>query len=281
MTRPASRRSSGHVGVPRLAAYACAAMWLALVLAGCGVRDHGAADRAEAVPLPDPVGPAPDGMVLIHGGTYVIGSENGQPDEQPVHRVVLDPYYIDVTEVTNADFARFVAATGYASEGQWMRYAADRDRYPVTSVTWNDAVAYAAWAEKRLPTESEWESAARGGLVGKAYPNGDDLDPDEATFGHFDGLAIATTPVASHRPNGYGLYDVAGNVWEWCSDYYAPDAYARAEAHNPAGPSNGAARVVRGGSWYEGVAEIRVSNRLGMTPTLIGPVFGFRCAKTP
>lgn len=220
-------------------------------------------------------------MVLVGGGIYTIGSEAGEDDERPVHRVVLDPYYIDAREVTNAEYARFVAATGYVGEGQWARYAGTgREQHPVASVTWNDANAYAAWAGKRLPTESEWEAAARGGLEGKAYPNGDELG-DDATFGAFDGMRIATTPVGSHRPNGYGLYDVAGNVWEWCSDAYAADAYARAETYDPKGPETGTARVTRGGSWYEGAGELRVSNRLGMTPTLIGPVFGFRCAKTP
>lgn len=250
--------------------------------AGCAMKTAPKESPESVVPLPDPTGPPPEGMVLVRGGVYAIGSETGEPDERPIHRVALDPFYVDAREVTNEEFARFVAATGYAPEGQWTRYAGKgRERHPVTSVTWNDASAYAAWAGKRLPTESEWEAAARGGLDGKAYPNGDELDADDATFGAFDGMQIATTPVGSHRPNGYGLYDTAGNVWEWCSDYYAADAYARADAHDPKGPSVGAARVARGGSWYEGVGELRVSNRLAMTPTLIGPVFGFRCAKTP
>ncbi len=250
--------------------------------AGCGMKASSSEPPERIAPLRDPSGPPPDGMVLVRGGVYAIGSESGEPDERPVHRVTLDPFYVDAREVTNEEFARFVEATRYVSEGQWSRYAGKgRERHPVTSVTWNDASAYAAWAGKRLPTESEWEAAARGGLEGKAYPNGDELGADDATFGAFDGMQIATTPVGSRRPNGYGLYDTAGNAWEWCSDYYAADAYARAEARDPKGPSVGAARVARGGSWYEGADEVRVANRLGMTPTLIGPVFGFRCAKSP
>jgi formylglycine-generating enzyme required for sulfatase activity len=221
-------------------------------------------------------------MVLVRGGTYSIGSETGDPDERPVHEVVLDPFYIDRYEETNREYARFVAETGYRAEGQWQRYAgAGRERHPVTAVTWNDAVAYAKWAGKRLPTEAEWEVAARGGLEGKDYPNGDELGPDDATFGVLDGFKTSSTPVGSHRPNPYGLYDVAGNVWEWCSDYYAADAYSRSARYNPQGPARGAARVARGGSWYETVSELRVSNRHGWTPTLIGHVFGFRCAKSP
>jgi formylglycine-generating enzyme required for sulfatase activity len=255
---------------------------LALAAGGCGTTPPEAPAVAPAVPRPDPTGPAPAGMVLVHGGTYAVGSEDGDPDERPVHRVVLDPYYIDRYEVTNAEFARFAAATGYQGEGQWERYAGrGREQHPVVAVTWNDAAAYAAWVGKRLPTESEWEVAARGGLEGKAYPNGDELGPNDATFGTLDGFKTSTTPVGSHRPNGYGLYDMAGNAWEWCSDYYAADAYARAESYNPRGPDRGAARVARGGSWYESVREIRVANRHGWTPTLIGHVFGFRCAKSP
>ena len=270
----------GRTGVRVLGIGAVAA--LVLAASGCGRSAGTGAPPATVAPRPDPTGAPPDGMVLVPGGTYTIGSDDGAPDEQPVHRVVLDPFYIDRYEVTNAEFARFVAATGYQAEGQWERYAGrGRGDHPVASVTWNDATAYAAWAGKRLATESEWEAAARGGLEGKPYPNGDELGPDEATFGFFDGMKISTTPVGSHRPNGYGLYDMAGNVWEWCSDYYAADAYARAEANNPRGPGVGAARVARGGSWYEGVGELRVSNRLGTTPTIIGPVFGFRCAKSP
>jgi formylglycine-generating enzyme len=262
------------------------AVALALAASGCGRPAVGT--DAPAPPLPDPTGPPPDGMALIPGGTYAIGADDGEPDERPAHRVVLDPFYIDRYEVTNAAFARFVEATGYRAEGQWDRYAGpSRRNHPVTSVTWNDAAAYAAWAGKRLPTESEWEAAARGGLEGKAYPNGDELGADDATFGILntgtqEGLTpAATTPVGSHRPNGYGLYDMAGNVWEWCADYYTADAYSRAASHDPQGPERGAARVVRGGSWNDRASDLRVSNRAGMTPTLIGPIFGFRCARSP
>lgn len=233
-------------------------------------------------PLPDPDGPPPAGMVLVRGGIYAIGSESGERDEAPSHSVVLDPFYIDVCEVTNAEFARFAAETGYVAQGQWTTYAgAGRERHPVASVTWNDASAYAAWAGKRLPTEHEWEAAARGGLADSLFPNGDTLAADAATYDFVVEEVIRTTPVGSKKANGYGLHDTAGNVWEWCSDWYSSDAYRRVVPNNPPGPERGAARVMRGGSWNDRSVSCRVSNRLEMTPTIIGFVFGFRCAKTP
>jgi formylglycine-generating enzyme required for sulfatase activity len=220
-------------------------------------------------------------MILVRGGTYTVGSNSGEDDERPARRVVLDPFFIDVREVSNADFARFVDETGYRPEGTWKRYATrSRGDHPVVGATWNDAVAYAQWAGKRLPSEAEWEAAARGGLEGRIYPNGDEISPDDATFGSLFSKEPTTTPVGSRHPNGYGLYDMAGNAWEWCSDYYAPDAYLRSSTRDPKGPEQGSSRVARGGSWNDKAQALRVSNRLEMTPTLSGPVFGFRCAKS-
>jgi formylglycine-generating enzyme required for sulfatase activity len=222
-------------------------------------------------------------MVLIRGGEYEVGSDVGEEDERPARRVTLDPFYLDAREVTNAEFTRFVAATGYEAEGDWRRYAGPgRETHPVVSVTWSDASAYAKWVGRRLPTEAEWEAAARGGLQGTAYPRGSELRPEDANFGALfeDEDSPRTAPVGSFPPNGYGLYDMAGNVWEWCSDYYAPDAYSRGPKRNPAGPERGAARVARGGSWNDPATSLRVSNRLEATPSLIGPVFGFRCARS-
>lgn len=221
-------------------------------------------------------------MVLIRGGTYRIGSDAGEPDEAPAHDAILDPFYIDADEVTNSQFARFVEATGYVPEGAWRTYAGPgRDNHPVTSVTWNDAAAYAAWAGKRLPTEHEWEAAARGGLSGALFPAGDSLTDGDAAFNFVHEELVHTAPAGSKRPNGYGIRDMAGNVWEWTADWYASDAYRRVPPNNPPGPARGAARVVRGGSWNDRAVSCRVSNRLEMTPTIIGFVFGFRCAKSP
>jgi formylglycine-generating enzyme len=223
---------------PNLNRLAAAALAAALALTACG---SGPGERAL---LPDPPGPPPEGMVLVPGGDYTIGSADGDPDEQPVHHVRLDPFYLDTREVTNGEFARFVETTGYRAEGDWQTFArAGEEQHPVVSVTWNDAVAYAAWAGKRLPTEAEWEVAARGGLEGEPFPNGGEILPGDATFNvEDDGSGARTTPVGSHRPNGYGLYDMAGNVWEWCADVYVEDAYARAATDNPHGPERGSSR---------------------------------------
>lgn len=249
---------------------------------GCGEPPPPPPPEVEHGPKPGPEGPPPRGMVLVRGGYFTIGSDRGDPDEAPVHRVGVDGFYIDAREVTNAEFERFVAATGYDAEGEWERFdRPGRESHPVLSVTWNDATAYAGWAGKRLPTEAEWEVAARGGIEDGDYPNGETVSPDEATYGSLYASFPATTPVGSRHPNGYGIYDMAGNAWEWCADYYAADAYARSAELNPRGPERGVSRVLRGGSWNDRAVTLRVANRLEMTPTIIGPVFGFRCAKTP
>ena len=282
-----------------------------------------------------PPSPAPPGMVWIPGGEFSMGSDAASDslcrlpgvtrDAQPIHRVAVDGFWMDATEVTNAQFAAFVRATGYVTVAehrptrqefpdarpedlvlgstvftppaepvplhnalQWWRYVpgadwrhptgpastiAGRDKYPVVHIAYADAMAYATWAGKRLPTEAEWEFAARGGAAGNLYAWGNDLKP-HGTFhanihqGTFpvtdtgeDGFA-GIAPVAQFPPNGYGLFDVAGNVWEWTSDWYHPDYYARLAAdggvaRNPQGPDASfdpaepglQKRVQRGGSF--------------------------------
>jgi formylglycine-generating enzyme required for sulfatase activity len=281
--------------------------------------------------------PAPEGMLWIPGGEFSMGSDAaseslcGLPgltrDALPIHRVYVDGFWMDATEVTNEQFEKFVKATGYVTVAeqkptkeefptappenlvagstvftptpqavklndyfQWWSYVpgADwrhptgpdgglkgREKYPVVQIAYPDAAAYAKWAGKRLPTEAEWEFAARGGTAGKLYPWGDELRPggkfqaniyegkfpvDGGDTGEdgFKGIA----PVAQFPPNAYGLYDVAGNVWEWCSDWYRPDTYARLKlaggvARNPQGPDTPydptepteKKRVHRGGSF--------------------------------
>ncbi|GAA1581888.1 formylglycine-generating enzyme family protein [Kribbella karoonensis] len=256
--------------------------------------------------------PAPAGhgehlieQVELSGGTFTMGNSNGDENagdgETPVHQVELAPFSIDATSVTNADFARFVDATGYRTEAETFGYsavfhlaiAADPDEvmgpasgtpwwagvrgadwrhpggsrsdldgladHPVVHVSWNDATAYCKWAGRRLPTEAEWEYAARGGLEGKRYPWGDELIADEwrcniwqgefpRTNTEEDGF-LTTAPVRTFEPNGYGLWQMVGNVWEWCGDWFGPRYYKFSPAANPPGPSLGAARVMRGGSY--------------------------------
>jgi formylglycine-generating enzyme required for sulfatase activity len=247
---------------------------------------------------------APAGMVLIPAREFLMGSSEGSEFEKPVHRVYLDAYYLDETPVTNAQFAAFVEATGYqttveretsrramspdvetpAQMQTWRSCAtSDRQAHPVVLVSWDDAAAYAQWAGKRLPTEAEWEKAARGTFVGKLFPWGDDRAGETHT--HWNQLqqpsdsVPPTAPVASFPPNQYGLYDMAGNVWEWCADWYANDYYTASPAHNPPGPADGQFRVRRGASWnVREEFRLRCANRGAMPPDKCWPNMGFRCA---
>ncbi len=257
----------------------------------------------------------PKGMVWIPGGEFSMGAQDPPDmdevgmkatlDSRPVHRVYVDGFFMDKTDVTNGQFAKFVKATGYVTVaerkpraedypgvppenlvagsvvfappdhpvqlndyGQWWTYVsgtnwrhplgpkssiAGKDDYPVVQIAYEDAVAYAKWAGRRLPTEAEWEFAARGGLAGKPYIWGDEFRPQGKWMantyeGHFpdkntgDDGYTGIAPVAEFAPNGYGLYDMAGNVWQWTSDWYRPDYYQRLAAEgvakNPQGPDS-------------------------------------------
>ena len=251
----------------------------------------------------------PEGMVLIPAGTFEMGSEDGDAnDEQPVHPVHLDAFYMDVYEVTNAQFKAFVDANpgwqkdniedrfhhgDYLAHWTGTDYPPGKGEHPVVNVSWYAAMAYAEWAGKRLPTEAEWEYAARGGLAGKKYPWGDDEPtPADANYG---GLGVGDTiPVGEYAPNGYGLYDMAGNVWEWCLDLYDEDFYAAShDSRNPiAGgetiqwlrenftsiPNRLDLRVLRGFSWQHDAWHLRVANRARFSPMGTTDIIGFRCA---
>ena len=323
---------------------------------------------------------APPGMKLIPAGTFTMGSDAAYAlsNEKPAHAVTLDAFYIDTHDVTNADFAKFVAATGYVTTAErpvdweevkkqvppgtpkpppevlqpgslvfvptrgpvdlrdvsnWWHWVngADwrhpdgpgssiegRDNLPVVQVSWEDAAAYAKWAGKRLPTEAEWEYAARGGLARARYPWGDEFQPAGKSMantwtGDFpyrntaaDGFAGAS-PAGSFPPNGYGLHDMAGNVWNWCADVYHSDTYAAragnaatAPIRNPRGPAltdpetptqddpspptvpGAERRVVKGGSYLcapPSAESYRPSARRGSPPDTATTDTGFRCAK--
>jgi len=303
------------------------------------------------------------GMIWINTGTFMMGADNKQasPDEYPKHKVTVNGFWMDVTEVTNAEFAQFVKATGYITTAerkpdwnelkkqlppgtekpadsdlvaaslvfkapkravelndysQWWAWkkganwkhphgpgssVKGKDNYPVVHISWYDAVAYCKWAGKRLPTEAEWEWAARGGLQNKIYPWGDEpIDqgkvkantwqghfPDKNTLrDKFYGLA----PVASFAANGYGLYDMAGNAWEWCADYYNNTYYPTIASgvKNPKGPANSydpeepyaKKRVIRGGSFLcndSYCSGYRVARRMKSTEDSGMEHVGFRC----
>jgi sulfatase modifying factor 1 len=310
-----------------------------------------AAQQAPSSPAPAPT----LGMVWIPGGEAVLGSQTGAEDS-PLHRVVLDGFWLDATEVSNAQFAAFVAATGYVTDAERVPTAADlpdvaaeqrvagslvfrppagavdlrefwtwwsyvpgacwrhpdgpgsslagKDAHPVVHVSWRDAVAYAAWAKKRLPTEAEWEFAARGGLDQRRYVWGDDARPGDRLPANIwqgafpqqnteeDGFAT-TAPVRAFAPNGFGLHAMSGNVWEWCHDLYRPDAFGApaAAAKNPQGPSTChdphepgvEKRVMRGGSFL--CSDVYClgylpGTRMRSTPDTSLCHTGFRCALT-
>jgi sulfatase modifying factor 1 len=324
--------------------------------------------RRDSSPAPAPSGSTPEGMVWIPGGEFSMGSPDpralphGGPDAmadaRPIHRVAVDGFWIDRTEVTNAQFADFVAATGYVTVSertpkaedfpgappenlvagsvvftppptpvplnnhyQWWSYVKGaswrhptgpdsgiegREAYPVVQVAFEDAEAYARWAGKRLPTEAEREFAARGGHPGEIYSWGDEFRPGGRWMantyqGKFplqdtkeDGFA-GIAPTAQFPPNGYGLHDMAGNVWEWCSDWYRPDTYASLAsagrvASNPRGPSSGhdpsepgqPKRVHRGGSFLcteQYCTRYMIGTRGKGEVSSASNHLGFRCVK--
>jgi len=316
--------------------------------------------RASAAPA------APPGMVHIPGGEFTMGTaaQTRQENEQPAHRVLLDGFFMDETEVSNAQFREFVDATKYTTTAEqvpdwdvlqkqlppgtpkppadqlvagalvfsppaeavaltnaasWWRWLpgaewrkpegpgstiVGRDDHPVIHVSWDDAVAYAAWAEKRLPTEAEWEYAARGGLAGKRFTWGSEAptetDGTKANIwqGHFPNLNTKadgfdrTAPVKSYPPNAYGLYDMAGNVWEWCHDWYRADTYLsrKGTVRNPVGPTDFwdpneplvPKRVTRGGSFLCHVTyceSYRPAARRGTASDSGMSHLGFRCVR--
>lgn len=319
---------------------------------------------------PRPVGAIPDGMVWVPGGEFSMGCldprtvPHGGPDPmadaRPVHRVRVDGFWMDATEVTNAQFAAFVAATGYVTVAEraptaeefpdappenlvagsvvftpptetvsldnhlrWWAYVkgADwrhplgpessiegREQEPVVHVAFDDAAAYARWAGKRLPTEAEWEFAARGGLAGALYPWGNEFQPADRWMantwqGRFPGENTAAdgytglAPVGRFPPNAYGLHDMSGNVWEWCADWYRPDTYAKAAASgavtdNLLGPDSSfdpqepgqPKRVQRGGSYLcseSYCARYIVGSRGKGEISSATNHIGFRCVKAP
>jgi formylglycine-generating enzyme required for sulfatase activity len=245
---------------------------------------HIAQAKAESNKLIVPKGKDGALMVLIPEGEFDMGSNEGTDDEKPVHKVFVKAFYMDIYEVTNAQYRKFVDETKYKPLKHWNDNTMNQSSQPAVNVIWQDAVEYCKWAGKRLPTEAEWEKAARGGLVGKPYPWGDKLFHDNANYygtGGKDFFDMSAT-VGAFLANGYGLYDMAGNVQEWCSDWYDAKYYSVSSKDNPTGPNSGKEVVARGGSWGEEVvsdkdAGMRVAKRRFLDPYEANSYTGFRC----
>lgn len=299
--------------------------WLALAISSCERDDITLPSETttspprEKIPLPEgetTTSPEketlpPEGMVLIPEGEFQIGSNDAEADdnEQPVRTVYVDAFYMDETEVTNAQFKEFVLENprwqrnridGRFHNGRYLwdwngnNYPKGKDKHPVVSVSWYAAMAYSKWAGKRLPTEAEWERAARGGLVGQKYPHGNTLTPRDANYGN---NLKDTTAVGRYPANGYGLYDMAGNVSEWCLDAYHPGFYStfpqEGAARNPLAGANtiqwildnftdvnvDVSRVRRGGEWFDMARLPRVAARRDSKPPSAFLVIGFRCVR--
>ncbi|UCB52511.1 MAG: formylglycine-generating enzyme family protein [Candidatus Zixiibacteriota bacterium] len=219
-------------------------------------------------------------MVLIPGGEFVMGRDD-EGDCSPAHRVFVDSFYMDKYEVTNAQYFDFCQETERRLPEFWgmeeFHSGPDFPNYPVVGISWSDAKAYAEWADKRLPTEAEWEYAARGGLIGKKYPNDDEVDSTKANY--TQAKLGGTVAVGSFPPNAYGLHDMAGNVWEWVADYYDKDYYESSLYENPTGPEDGKFKVIRGGGWHSGPSCNTVYFRNALRFNWVDFAVGFRCVK--
>lgn len=236
-------------------------------------------------------------MVLVPAGQFLMGSDSGSMDERPQRPIFLDAFQIDKHEVTNVQYQRFLLATGHKPPESWpgryvafqpardpawrgTEYPTGEATYPVVAVNWQDAMAYCTWAGKRLPSEAEWEKAARG-IGGQAFPWGNEWDAGRANVGE-TGLGYPQ-PVGSY-PTGaspHGALDMAGNVWEWVADLYDRTYYTYAPARNPLGPDSGTGeRILRGGAWDSPSGQVRASYR--NATHFFGPNYraGFRCARS-
>ncbi|HOX47313.1 MAG TPA: SUMF1/EgtB/PvdO family nonheme iron enzyme [Myxococcota bacterium] len=221
----------------------------------------------------------PEGMVLIPAGEFLMGCSPGDEEcedpEKPAHKVWVSEFSLDATEVTVAAYQRCMQSgrCSAPTKGDKCTWGVTgKESHPVNCVDWSQAKGYCEWAGKRLPTEAEWEKAARGGTTRPKYG---ELD---AIAWHRGNAGGVTHPVGEKQPNAFGLYDMLGNVWEWCADWYGEGYYQGSPERDPAGLSSGENRSMRGGSWDLGTWGSRASTRRGIPPVVGYSVFGFRCA---
>ncbi len=220
-------------------------------------------------------------MVLIPAGQFVMG-KSGEAEDSPAREVRIRAFYLDRHEVTNAQYAKFCEETRRPFPEFWgvTKYHSGPDfpDHPVVGISWDDAKAFAKWAGKRLPTEAEWEYAARAGLTAANYPGGDTIDPNQANI-NTPPPRKGTMPVGKYPANAYGLYDMAGNVCEWVEDFYDKEYYRQGPHEDPPGPGKGKFRVIRGGGWHSGGFCNRVYVRNALPQNWMDINVGFRCAK--
>ena len=224
-------------------------------------------------------------MAVVPAGEFIMGSQGGAADEQPAHRVYVDAFLMDKYEVSVGQYAKFLEATSQEAPPDWnIMNQPQHQKRPVVNIDWADAVTYCKWAGKRLPTEAEWEKAARG-MDGRIYPWGNELPTQlHANFGKKEWNNHAALVPVGKLEDGkspYGIYDMAGNVWEWVSDWYDPNYYKNSPSQNPAGPSSAELKVLRGGSWGDTMDNLRSANPHIYEPMSQYHTVGFRCAKTP
>jgi formylglycine-generating enzyme len=229
-------------------------------------------------------------LVRIPAGWFLMGCDTGQDNERPVHRVWVDEFFMTAYQVTNADYGRFLLATGSSSMPPpfWSNPAFNHPEQPVVAVSWLEAIRYCEWLSTssgrkfRLPTEAEWERAARGDHenAGALFPWGD--APPQSLAGYGDRSAdywrMGPEPVGRAEPSAYGLYNMCDNVHEWCSDWYSPDYYAVSPERNPRGPESGERRASRGGSWRHHIKISRCAARSSIPPEFKYADYGFRMA---
>ncbi len=245
-------------------------------------------DPAKRIELANPIearptkGPADiPGMVYIPAGEFIMGSEWGEFDEEPRHEVYLDAFYIDKYQTTNEEYARCVEAKKCARQTCWHVKSLMDPTQPVAGVGWYDALAYCRFADKRMPTEAQWEKAARG-TDERRYPWGDEWRPQWVNTHHSEDGFETTAPVGSFPKNvsPYGVYDMAGNVWEWTHDFHSTTYYRHSEKRNPRGPKTGDKHTMRGGSWmYDVPFFMTAANRSAGRPLVRKRYVGFRCVK--
>ena len=225
----------------------------------------------------------PGRFAPIPAGTFLMGSESGQDDERPVHRVYVDAFEMSACPVTRGEYARFLEATRHDVPRDWTDPALAGDDRPVVGVSWNDAAAYCAWCSargnpQRLPTEAEWERAARGGAEGLAFPWGDEVPwwiPDGGR-----GPLAGPWPVSLGEPTAFGLFGIAANVHEWCADWHDRGYYGVSPERNPQGPPSGLRRASRGGSWRHAVTISRCAARSKIDPSFRYTDYGFRTVRS-